>query len=92
MSVKNKKLIDLYKEWMGTGKIYDHYNSFGNGGLCNAAPRKYKNDLLLFTPDILDVYWASMRPRFSGTTEAAYNFNPLRQTIVLLICAMHNEL
>lgn len=90
-----KKLINLYKEWMETGKIP------GNG-LCNSMPNdEYKYSLEDFAPyssDKLGIindgesrnYWgAGLSPHHKGVSR---DFTPLRQTIVLLICAMNNEL
>ena len=94
---KNKKLIDLYKEWMETGRL-------DTDGICNsiAGTKYYKYlDLVEPTDDDLDkfsrnysrIYWAYGRSREVGNTEDKYfKFTPLRQTIVLLICAIHSEL
>lgn len=93
--MKNKKLIDLYKEWMETGLIEeDRFRKHGTGGLCNCVPEKYLETLFLFTPKKdSDGFWANNLDRtYYSTIESMYGFNPLRQTIVLLICAIHNEL
>lgn len=84
------KLIDLYKEWMETGCISDRVDPNGMGGLCNAVPKKYLKLLKKFEPEECQIYWASSRGMSSDG--AIYKFNKLRQTIVLLICAMCNEL
>lgn len=85
-----KKLIDLYKEWMNSGKLTD-------SGLCFSVPKEYKTFLELFKPLKTEtvglysfLYWAS-QDNDSGLIHF-YDFNPLRQTIVLLICAMNDEL
>jgi len=88
------KLIDLYKEWMETGKLPDW-------GLCNSIPKEYWETLDLFEPSQdeesqLDYeglswnYWASGLP--TNHKDEKYGFTPLRQTIVLLICAMKDEI
>jgi hypothetical protein len=94
MSVKNKKLIDLYKEWMEKGDIFN--------GLCGRLDSgDYQETFELFVPTkkekaqleetgFCEVYWASGLPKNDKKEESS--FTPLRQTIVLLICAMHNEL
>lgn len=92
------RLIDLHKEWCETMAIKDCPER-GCGGLCNALPVKYLKPFRLFTPDEYgdnDCYWASqMKPQGVGgryENSELYGYNPLRQTIVLLICAMNNEL
>lgn len=86
------KLIDLHKEWMEANMIFDRKDSFGDGGLCNSVPIKYQDDLIKFKPDKYQTYWASGFAEENGSRRAMYNYNKLRQTIVLLICAMNNEL
>lgn len=83
------KLIDLYKEWMEEGNLPKY-------GLCNSVPEAYGNNLRDFKPPILrdtlnDRYWGC-GDGHTDLFEIAYRFTPLRQTIVLLICAMNNEL
>lgn len=83
------KLIDLYKKWMKAGKLPD-------SGLCFSVPEQYSEYLKLFHPTNEEktehktpfLYWAS-----EGDGGYSYfDFNPTRQTIVLLICAMCDEL
>lgn len=89
-----KKLIDLYKEWMETGEINDRSDSMGCGGLCNAVPIQYKQSVKLFVPDDFKTYWGSPTYKFGGqvSNKHLYEFNSLRQFIVLFVCAIHNEL
>lgn len=87
------KLIDLYKKWMVVGEICDRRNAGGTGGLCNAVPKKYLCQIRLFEPDCCKAYWASQTPNDDLISDkAVFGLNDLRQTIVLLICAMNNEL
>lgn len=90
---KTKKLIDLHKEWMGMGTMGEPEN--GGGGLCNVVPVEYKTNLCCFIPKQYRVFWGS-DTRIGSTNEnyktVAYKYTELRQTIVLFICAMHNEL
>jgi len=86
------KLIELYKEWMETGVITEREWSPGFGGLCNCVPEKYINQLDLFVPINNTIYWASEVLRKDCRREEMYGFNDLRQTIVLLICAMNDEI
>ena len=89
-----KKLIEHYKEWIEECKLPKF-------GLCHSVPNKYEESLFLFVPtdDELDElaelgisghYWAS------GLTISDLNkkqaLTPLRETIILLICAMHDEI
>lgn len=82
-----KKLIDLYKEWMITGEM-PHFP----GGLCHNVPLKYMTEVNLFIPqkNEFDSYWGA-DTKIKGINKY-YGFGTLRQTIVLFICAMHNEL
>lgn len=87
------KLIDLHKEWMEKGNLNGH------GGLCNALMRTdYSKHLTIFNPTKKElvthandgysaVWWGEKE---SDIRWGAYT--PLRQTIVLLICAMNDEL
>jgi hypothetical protein len=88
------KLIELYKEWMETGVMPD-------SGLCPSIPTKYKIYLNLFKPEPsenillmqenLSVgYWASGLDVYDNGKYDS--FTDLRQTIVLLICAMNDEI
>ena len=89
------KLKQKYEKWMETGKLPTY-------GLCNSLMgTEYQNTLELFIPSSRDsaelyinsldlTYWASgLAYNDNGNF---YTFTPLRQTIVLLILAMHNEL
>lgn len=89
----SKKLIDCYKEWMGTGIMTDRIDSYGMGGLCNTLPKEYLNTLDLLRPiEGGFLYWANECKNNNYWDKHIYNFNKTRQTIVLLICAMHDEL
>jgi len=85
------KLIDLHKKWMEKGKFQDRQDADGCGGLCNAVPRKYLKILERFRPIEYKTYWGQ---RFGTSTSLnqIYGYNKIRQSIVLLICAMNNEL
>jgi hypothetical protein len=91
------KLIELYKEWMEKGEIP------GNG-ICWSIPEEYLKDIRLFQPTceeelqlfqkgLSSVYWGS-GVHISKTTlyNLKHKFTSLRQTIVLLICAMNDEI
>lgn len=85
----NKKLIDLYKEWMEEEKLPDC-------GLCFSLKGIYLSTFIeLFSAGKHNEgYWAADKPALAGiaTGTAIFKFGKIRQTIVLLICAMHNEL
>ena len=87
-------LIDLHKGWYDGRKLKSY---FGGNGLCHAIPENYQEYLSLFRPDnsydlgFPRMYWAHSEnpPRDKRAWE---EYTSLRQTIVLLICAMNNEL
>jgi len=89
-----KKLIALHWEWMKTGSLPED-------GLCDTLEyTKYYKDLknLFETAELYGQYWgADVGQQYNDSSEL-YKFRryreygPTRQSIVLLICAMHNEL
>lgn len=89
------KLIKLHEEWSEKGKL-------PNIGLCSSTPSKYRNTLGLLKPtmdDFKQLDKNGLCTNFWGSGLNAYDFwdkfvayTPLRQTIVLLICAMHDEI
>lgn len=95
--MKEKNLFDLHKKWSKSNNIDGH-------GLCGCVPNYYKKSLALFNPNHDEegytpekgmslLYWA-----FGEACDVNDNFpkwfkySPLRQTIVLFICAIHNEI
>jgi len=89
-----KKLIDHYKEWDKEGQLPDD-------GLCYSIPDEYKKSLRLFKPTEKELrkltewglspfYWASGLGWFD--LNRYRSLTPLRETIILLICAMHDEI
>lgn len=90
------KLIDEHKQWCKTG-ILTSYN-----GLCSELrDTEYEASLDLFRPsakervELIDkgmsaAYWGSGL-RWDGK-DIYKNYTEMRQNIVLLICAMHDEL
>lgn len=84
-----------YEKWMENGRL-------PKGGLCNSLMgTKYRNTLKLFGPsceelyelfkeDLSNIFWGSGLSL--NDNDRHIKFTPLRQTIVLLILAMHNEL
>lgn len=89
------KLIEMHKSWMDKGEL-------DVNGLCNSLKGTvYEEILELFEPECnplntqTDVYWgySGINVLFAPNEHfVKYQYTPLRQTIVLLICAMHNEL
>jgi len=91
------KLIDLHKEWMEKGQTSEN-------GICNEVLKfqgKYYNEMQLLRPTYNDfnkisdenncvVFWGAGLS--SDNQEICKAYTPLRQTIVLLICAMNNEI
>ena len=103
MKTKNKKYLPLYHEWIKTGKIgqtnYGQYN-----GLCEL----FKNDdawQLIEATDfetdslrdhnIESVWWGSgfhLHVYTVNPEKVKSEFTPLRQTILLFMAALNNEL
>lgn len=89
-----KKLIELHKQWGKKGGL-------PATGLCGSIPSKYENTFELLNPT-KDDYGKLANKRFSlnwwgsglnrDDKKKYYTYTPLRQTIVLLICAMHDEI
>lgn len=91
------KLIDLHKEWCEAGGL-------PGDGLCNSVLKEDKDLLRMFEPSDADVnelwnqgmtavYWGYGAPIEYGDYRQRWRaYTPLRQTIVLLICAMKGEL
>lgn len=86
------KLIDLHKEWIRTGKL-------SNDGLCYCVPEEYRELFELFTPTKQELishnaegYWTAWWGKHKKDGYSCRIYNSFRQTIVLLICAMNNEL
>lgn len=87
-------LFDLYKIWFENGE------TSGNG-LCNSIFGEYKQLLELFKPEtdeysellekeLATTYWGSGLSQIDD--DRIFKFTDLRQTIVLFICAMSDEL
>ncbi len=90
------KLIEKHKRWMDKGEL-------DKNGLCNSLNgTKYQYYLDLLSPIFInepmggdEIYWGYEGPGVKISCELydlQHKYTPLRQTIVLLICAMHNEL
>lgn len=88
-----KKLIDCHNKWAKDGCI-------SGSGLCNSVPDKYRKSLALFEPTQENykrlikqgksvVFWAHEN---KSSYFRATQYGKLRQAIVLLICAMHDEI
>lgn len=87
------KLIDLHKRWCKSGRL-------PMIGLCYTIDRFGEKEdldyLLMFKPDKIinsfrGRYWGY--GKFGGGVDnVVCEYTPLRQTIVLLICCMKNEI
>lgn len=99
-----KKHLNFYKRCMATGmlpidSLGDSIYEFGhhgdnNGGLCGCADAGLidRNVLLMFEPDTGEPYWGLGDYEYSSLKETRLRFTPLRQTIVLFMAAINNEL
>lgn len=93
---KKKRYLDFYNEFIKTGKM-------SNDGLCNVFGEKALN---LFVPEydtyfnyakygdtLATSYWGYGYDFYEVADDnVRYSFTPLRQTIVLLMAAMNDEL
>ncbi len=103
-----KRLIDYHNEWMKSGLLNQSGSSFGlchtidrqyRESLSLFTPNKQEIEEL-YESEIVDTteidfaYWAEdCKPEKFPKGETNGNiYGPTRQAIVLLICAMHNEL
>lgn len=92
--------LKYYALWMEAGRITERHPCRTTGGLCSSEIGT-EGDLCLFIPDDEDDckhpdgYWAydelagDLQP---SLFQRQYEFTPLRQTIVLFLAAMNNEL
>lgn len=88
MAKSKKKLIDLHQEWMETGQL-------NSSGLCYSLPKKYQKTFEWFRPDDYKMFdcWAADDYNPDDTErEDPFTYGRIRQTIVLFICAIHNEI
>lgn len=96
MSKRNKKHLEFYNRCMLSGNILPY------GGLCECAELELIDEslLMLFVPERRsDTIWAAYWAYEFGIHDVNYNnkdhcigFTPLRQTIVLFMAAINNEL
>ena len=96
--MKETPYLDFYKKCMERGIMYDPYSGEDDSaGLCGQLGGR---DLILFTPreheneEFMD-YGDSWCWGYDGTANPkrdGHTFTPLRQTIVLFLAAMNNEL
>ena len=95
--MKKKKYLPLYEKWMDDG-ILPQVSNYYTGGLCGAG-LAYDTLFDLMKPQNREAgsatihYWG----HDGGVTELSYNvnpyaFTPLRQTILLFLAAMNDEL
>jgi hypothetical protein len=78
------KYLSFYKKYAKIGTL-------PSDGLCTCFD-SYRDIRELFKPDNVNswTYWASEEDGYSNNRY--YDFNPLRQNIVLLLAAINNEL
>lgn len=88
------KYLPKYHRWIKNGRL-------PKDGLCHCLPTS--NKLQLFEPGYSGGYWGYWGEFYDGPIMSQcvdeetkdkfqYDFNPLRQNIVLLLAAMNNEL
>ena len=106
MKTKQKKYLALYKKWLETGKLPKGLglcNEFGKFDSTKGV-RVYHDELFpLFVEDQVFVYWGfedgfgekellANWGNESVMTEMRSSFTPLRQTILLFMAALNEEL
>lgn len=84
-----KKYLKFYEDCMTTGELPDY-------GLCNSI-ESYDGELMLFEPPSglfspYDYWGFGENPEHLSSYVVATKFTTLRQTIVLLLAAMNDEL
>lgn len=85
---KRKKYLEFYNKCMTTGVMPYKENKETCGGLCSIFPRS--EELKLMSPDDKRLwYWGHSDEYWNGD---GTTFTELRQTIVLFMAAMNNEL
>jgi hypothetical protein len=93
--MKKKKYLPLYYQWLEAGRLP------GNG-LCNSIPFGFKA-VNRFSPDpegsihgyctLQEAYWGyNGGGPYPSSSNLANDFTPLRQTILLFMAAINNEL
>lgn len=84
-----KKYLPLYKKWMKTGEL-------PVSGLCSAFHGDRLFNLIDPENGQMDTYWGydglQTQHTWINDQDLACKFTPFRQTIVLLMAAMNNEL
>ena len=86
------KYLELYKRWAKNGEIPLCIDSGLCGGLCGSILYKDHEFRELFASGQSKfTYWA-MGFNCKSEYEVMFDFNPIRQNIVLFLAAMNNEL
>jgi hypothetical protein len=88
------KHIDFYNKCMVDGRMPAYYDTPSQGGLCSMSEKGIidKRLLNLFDDNFSPFqYWGDGRED-TLLADGAYLFTSLRQTIVLFMAAMNNEL
>ncbi|HEY6436674.1 MAG TPA: hypothetical protein VIY47_08790 [Ignavibacteriaceae bacterium] len=93
------KYLPLYYKWMEKGEIPYRENEKTCGGLCSIFEGKRLFELITpnggNNPNDTSWYWGYSEDYTSYSPDLGYKdtaFTPLRQTIVLFLAAMNNEL
>lgn len=100
LAKKKTPHLDYYKRCMISGKLNDHNSIFDCSGLCEAADnklimKKYLNIVEPTIENIRDLRGEGKSSTYWGSDSYLYKteeFTELRQTIILLMAALNNEL
>lgn len=82
------KYLELYYDWMESGKIPYKVTKKTNGGLCSIFPKSKLLQLCL--PENGFTYYCGFSNEWA-LGDPATVFTPLRQNIILLMACMANE-
>lgn len=98
MKTNNRKYLPIYHEWMSKGQMLrvPDSNIFKTSGLCDAFDDDYLFELIQPTDEDIKGLKLNGLSTFCWASDSSehcfYEFTPLRQTIVLFLAALNNEL
>ena len=93
---KKKKYLPMYQEWVMTGQMKWSVDTGYTGGLCGSPAAGELLELFAPAPgdDADERWWGhEFEPmKQGGFLHLCHAFTPLRQTILLFMAAMNDEL
>lgn len=104
MKTKKKKYLPLYEKWMASGVIDNSPGIDSANGMCDLFKKHRlwkrvsadpKDKQVLWYENIEIIWWGSGFSEslfYKDPVKVKSEFTPLRQTLVLFMCAMNEEL